>query len=118
MWFAVFDGSPQAYQDIADNIATPIHSHSMYVRRYFCARLHTSMEVMHGVTNTCVLDTVPDVQFIQAPFTSVLASDELLNGVGAVVCLPPSSLSAVSHPVDFVLQEGGAFDAKMTRVYM
>ena len=71
-----------------------------------------------GVTNTCILDTVPDVQFIQAPFTSVLASDELLNGVGAVVCLPPSSLSAVSHPVDFVLQEGGAFDAKMARVYM
>ena len=49
---------------------------------------------------------------------SVSASDELLSSVGAVVCLPPSSLSAVSHPVDFVLQEGGVFDAKMTRVYM
>ena len=50
MWFAVFDGSPQAYQDIADNIAAPVHSHSMYVRRYFCARLHTSMEVMELLT--------------------------------------------------------------------
>lgn len=59
-----------------------------------------------------------DVQFIQAPFVSVSASDELLSSVGAVVCLPPSSLSAVSHPVDFVLQEGGVFDPKMTRVYM
>ena len=113
MWFAVFNDSPQlqAYQDITDNIATPVHSHLLTLCCVICdgVTIHLKIEF--------ILDTVPDVQFIQAPFVSVLASDELLNGVGAVVCLPPSSLSAVSHPVDFVLQEGGVFDAKMTTVY-
>lgn len=51
------------------------------------------------------------MQFIQAPFTSASPNDEILSGVGMVVCLPPSSLSAVSHPVDFVLQEGGTLDS-------
>jgi len=51
------------------------------------------------------------VQFIQAPFTSASPNDEILSGVGMVVCLPPSSLSAVSHPVDFFLQEGGTLDS-------
>ena len=64
-----------------------------------------------GVSAHAFLSTFPpDIRFIQEPFARVASpSETLLANVSLIVCLPPSSLSAVSDPVDFLLQEGGIY---------
>lgn len=48
-----------------------------------------------------------DVDFIHAPFTSADSQSSDLANVSVIICLPPSSLSTVKQPLDFILQEGG-----------
>ena len=47
------------------------------------------------------------MKFISAPFTSTDTSDDRFGDVKIVYCNPPSSLSSVDQPVDFIMQEGG-----------
>lgn len=50
---------------------------------------------------------LPDVEFVQAPFSYADSTSEALADVSTIICLPPSSLSTVTQPLDFIQQEGG-----------
>jgi len=53
------------------------------------------------------LSNTLDILLIDEPFTEATPQDELLQSVSIIVCCPISTLSAVSNPVDYILQDGG-----------
>lgn len=48
-----------------------------------------------------------DILLIDEPFTEAVPEDTLLKSVSVILCCPVSTLSAVTNPVDYLLQDGG-----------
>ena len=53
------------------------------------------------------LTSSSDIFLVDHPFSEASAQDPLLEKVSLVLCSPISTLSAVSNPIDYLLQEGG-----------
>ena len=50
-----------------------------------------------------------DVRLVPVSFPRVNPTDETFSNVALVFCNPPSSLTSVHHPIDFIMQEGGTW---------
>ena len=53
------------------------------------------------------LFSTTDIQLLPILFTCLSPTEELFENVKLILCNPPSSLSSVKQPVDFIMQEGG-----------
>lgn len=54
-----------------------------------------------------------DVQLIPAQFKQANPNNDLYKDVGIIFCNPPSSLTTVSQPIDYIMQNGGTCTYKL-----